>query len=145
MNATVKNFAFRMIITSLGVFAMNAELWYAFFVKHIVATSLDVRVPFTQERSNAEFLGNIMIHVSYLIYGSLGFVGMEIGLELFVGVVSVTPQLIAYEFRKLADQIEANKFTNLQTRVTFRNIVMQIMDIDKYKHSSNLTLFIFVT
>lgn len=132
MDESLKNFIIRLIITTFGVFAMNIGLWYAFFVKHIVATSLDVRVPFTEERSYGEFYVNISIHLSYLVCGSLGFVGMEIALELFMGVVSISPKLMEFKFRKLADKIEEKTFTELQTRVTFRNIVQQIMDIDRY-------------
>lgn len=145
MDLCVKNFAIRLIITSVGVTAMNVGLWYAFFFKHIIATSLDVRVPFTEEKSYEEFYGNIAIHVSYLIYGSLGLIGMEIAMELFLCVVTISPKLIAYEFRKLANKIEMKRFTQLQTRVTFRNIVQQIMDIEEYIMSlfTNITNSIY--
>lgn len=138
MDESMKNFAIRLIITTLGVFAMNYGSWHAFFIEHIVATSLDCRVPFTGERSYGEFYVNIAIHSSYLVCGSLGFVGMEIALELFTGVVAIAPKLIALEFRKLANKIEEKTFTELQIRVTYRNIVQQIMDIDELVKSSKI-------
>lgn len=65
------------------------------------------------------------------VYGTIGYFGMEIAMELFVGVMTISPKLIELEFQKLVKNIENNSINELQSRIIFRNIVQQITDIDE--------------
>lgn len=132
MDVAMKNFSIRMIIITLSVVAMNIGATYAFLFKGIKTTVVDVRIPFTEERSYEEFFGNIVVHLWMGIYGTFGYLALEIGMELLVGVVAMAPRLVEYEFRKLDKNIKKNRFNELQKRLTFRNIVQQIMDVDEY-------------
>lgn len=133
MNVSVKSFLTRMLIITMTVVCVNLRACYALFVQGIKTTVIEVRVPFTVERSYGEFLGNFMIHMSMATYGTLAYVGLEIAMELLIGVVFIAPKLIEHEFQKLNKNISENRFTSMQSRFTFRNIVQQIMDVDKYE------------
>lgn len=131
MNASVKRFLIRIVITTICLIAMTYGPTYAFFIQNIPATGFDLRLPFTDEKSNEEFFGILMFQFILATYGALGLVGMEIAMELFVGMISIVPTLLEYEFRKMDEKIAKNEFNVLELRLTFRNIVQQIMDTDK--------------
>lgn len=135
MDFSVNNFKKRMAIIGLCVVAMTVGPGYAYFIQDVNSTALDVRVPFTDEKSNKEFIASISVQLSFAIYGSFALIGMEIAMEIFVGVVSLAPKIVEFEFRKLDEKIEKNQFTKAQTQLTFRNIVQQIMDTDEYVNS----------
>lgn len=131
MDESVKNFLIRIVIISSSLAAVSSGPIHAYFFKGIKTTIIEVRIPYTDENSNGEFFGNMLVHMCISIYGSLGFVGMEIAMEIFIGVISIGPKLVAYEFRKMDENIKENLFTKLQFRLTFRNIVQQITDVDE--------------
>lgn len=139
MDFSVKNSIIRMIITSICVVAMTSGPSYALFIQHVKATGLDVRVPFTDERSSEEFIISISVQLCLGVYGIVGLLGMEIMMEIFVGFVMIAPKLIEYEIEKMNKKIAEKHFKKLHVRLIFRNIVQQIMDADEYVNSFSVT------
>lgn len=131
MDECIKNFLIRILVISLCFVFMSSGPVYAFFYLDIKTTIIDVRIPCTEEGSNYEFFGNILIHLCISVFGFFAFVGLEITMEVFVGVMFLAPKLVEYEFRKMDAKIENNSFNELQVRLTLRNIIQQIMDDDK--------------
>lgn len=127
-----------MITIAVSVVAMNIGATHAFLFKGIKTTVIDVRIPFTEEKSYEEFFGNIFIHLWMGIYGTTALLAMEIAMEIIVGVIIMAPKLVELEFQKLDKKIKMKQFNEqLQMRLTFRNIIQQIMDIDEYVNSAN--------
>lgn len=63
---------------------------------------------------------------------------IEILMDFIVLTIILSTKLIKFEFRKLDDQIEKAQLTPLQVCCTFKNIVEQMMDIDRYKPALNI-------
>lgn len=93
-----------------------------------------MKIPYTEEKSYEEFFGNIVIHMWMGIYGGLSLVALEVGMEIFFGIVSIAPKLVAAELRKLEKDVSDDNLTKFDARLTFRNIVQQIMDVDEYEN-----------
>lgn len=132
MDFSMRNFLMRMIIIALSIVAMNIGATHAFLFKGIKTTVIDVKIPYTEEESYEEFFGNIVIHMWMGIYGGLSLLALEVGMEVFIGIVAIAPKLVASEFRKLEKEIANNRLNKLQAKLTFQNIIQQIMDIDEY-------------
>lgn len=127
----MKNFLIRMGVLALSLIALNAGPVYQHMSKGIKTTPLEVRIPFTEEKSNEEFLITFIIQCTLGVYGFVGYFSMEVGMELMFGVVNITPILIKHEFRKLDEKIKNNLFNRIQASVIFKNIVQQMMDVDE--------------
>lgn len=67
---------------------------------------------YTEEGSKEEFLTNFMCQLIFVPFAIIAYnIGMEIGMEFFKGILTISPKLIEYEFRKLDKRIEQNIFT----------------------------------
>lgn len=144
MNNSMRSFMLRFMIMlttfTIGYTKMN----YATIVMGIKTTMLEVKIPFTEEKSNEEFLANYVLQTIIASFGFFGYFGMEIAMELMVIAIAISPKLITFEFQKLIEVIENGQLTPSQVCFTFRNIVQQVMDIDKYKSVLNtLKSYIF--
>lgn len=100
-------------------------------IQHVRATTTELKVPFTEEKSNAEFLINMIITVFFASHGGLIYLGMEAMMSVWCDIVTISPKLIKYEFQKLYDKIQEKDFTKQKLRITFLNIVKQIVDTDE--------------
>lgn len=137
MDDCMKSFLFKFL-TIFGSFSIGMlKTYYASIVLGIKTTTTDAKFPFTGEKSSEEFLLNFILQNLIATFGFFGYFCMEGALRLIILVVNSAPQLIKYELRKLDDKIERNQIASLQIVTTFRNIVQQIMDADRYKSILN--------
>lgn len=78
IDGTMKHFICKISII-LGSMTV-ALIWptYQFFSHGIRTTALQVKLPFIEEKSSAEFLGNFILQCIILGHGLLGYVGLEL-------------------------------------------------------------------
>lgn len=94
-------------------------------------TMTNVRIPFTDEFSDAEFIANFALSALIGIHGFIGYIGLEVVMALDINVMRVTPKLVEIEFNKLDKSLKEKTLTKTSFLYTFNNIVKQCLDIDK--------------
>lgn len=131
IDTSVKSFrtkiATMFLTINLSVFGMI----YAPIFENMKATTTELKMPFTEENSNNEFLLNMTLTIFFATHGGLIYLGMEVMMSVWCDIVTISPKLIKYEFQKLYDKIRENGFTEQKLRITFLNIVKQIVDTDE--------------
>lgn len=132
MDDSMKSFRLRITIILLSICTLNAGPMYEQIFKGAEAsTALEIRIPFVAEKSLAEYFIISVYQIPIAVNGIYGYTAMEVAMELIFGVLKVSPILIKHEFQKFDEKINQNIFTKMQTLVTLRNIVQQIMDTDE--------------
>lgn len=130
MDICMKNFMSRMSLM-FGVFSIGLfKMHYAMIFMGIKTTSVEVKLPFIEENSNNEFALNYLFQTIVFSFGLCVFFVVETSMELCMLVIAISPKLIAFEFRKMDENIEKGQSNPLQVHFTFRNIVQQVMDMD---------------
>lgn len=132
IDETFKNFFCKMgiLIGSLVV----ALIWptHELILHGIKTTALQVKLPFVEEKSNAEFMGNLLFQFIFLGHGFLGYIGLEVGIDAATDVIQITHKILEYRLRKMNDQCKEKSLNDSQLFSVFRNVVQQIRDHDKY-------------
>lgn len=133
MNKSIRSYMLRIVIMfttfTIGYTKMN----YATIALGIKTTSVEVKIPLTKEKSNYEFGMNYVLQTIIAAYGFFGYICMETAMELIMLAVASSPKLIKFEFQKMDTKIEKGLLNPLQVLFTFRNIVQQVMDVDRYE------------
>lgn len=134
IDGTMKHFICKIsiILSSMTV----ALIWptYQVFSHGIRTTALQVKLPFIEEKSNAEFLGDFILQCIILGHGLLGYVGLEVGIETPTDFILISQKLLEYRLKKMDDQQEIEPLTHSQLFSVLRNVVQRIHDYDKYGH-----------
>lgn len=131
MDNSIKKFISRFVIM-FSIFAIAiTKIYYVTIFMGIKTTTTEVKIPFIEEKSNDDFLANIILQTILSSYGLFGFIAMEVGMELNALVVAISSKLIKFEFNKLDEWIERAKLSPMQLCTSLRNIVQQVMDVDK--------------
>lgn len=147
IDRSMRSFMTRFLVM-LGAFIIGMiRIFYANIFLKIKTTVIELKIPFIEANSDAEFAVNFVLQSLMLLYALLGYIGMEVAMELTILPGYATPKLVEHEFRKLDRKIEESCFDEMQVRLTFRNILLQMMDYDKYElisielNASQFTIF----
>lgn len=132
MDKSMRSFISRFMIMFCTFAVGICRLIYTNVFLGIKTTTTEFKMPFTEEKSDIEFTLNFLIQTVLIAYGLFGYIGMESAMEVAVVCVNTASQAIKYEFQKLDANIALRRFNDVQERLTFRNIVQQIMDADRY-------------
>lgn len=99
------------------------------YVNHgIKTTTTNLRFPFTDENSNAEFIANIAFQFLIFFHGFSLYVGLEVTMLIFENTSNVTTKLIENDLKRF-DLM--NEISEPQERAIFKNIVKQAIDTDR--------------
>ncbi|XP_031619257.1 uncharacterized protein LOC116338265 [Contarinia nasturtii] len=128
----VKNVLFRISLVFLSFAFIELSLIYKYITDGTKSTMTQLRIPFTEENSNAEYIGNTLIQTSIGFHGFPGFIIMEIALEAFLGCIMIAPKLIEHEFEKMNDIIEKQKYNKLQVIGAFKYTMSLSMDAEEF-------------
>lgn len=132
----MKNFIFKMAIIFSS--AITALIWptYLFVSQGIKTTVTELKLPFIDENSDAEFIGNLLFQSVIVGHGFAGYVGLEVGMDICTDFVSVSQKLFKFRLLILDDQHEEISLTELPKLV--KNVIEQVRTYDWYE-------FIFVS
>lgn len=108
-------------------------------VHHIKVTTFEVRVPFTEEKSEAEYLFNVLYQTSYASIGASFYIGMETMMEIFSNIITIVPKLTEYKLKNMIDKFTKNNITKQQLNFALKDVAKLSIDTDKYK-----MLFLFL-
>lgn len=131
MDTTMRRFIIKMAVMVLSLSSAEFGPIYVYIFYEIKTTTVDVRVPSTEEGSDAEFAINFLLMNCIAAHGGLQYVGLEVIMSLFENIVTLAPKLVGYKLRMLANEYANESITELEMRLRFRNVVEQSFDVDK--------------
>lgn len=132
MDIFVKNFLIKMSMMVFGYTCAMMGPTYSYLIQGIRTTTIEVKVPFTEERSYVEFSINMSIQMSYAIVGGLEYIGLEIMMDLFRNVITIAPALVHYRLNKYIREYKDEMISEPQLRFAFTSIMKQAVDADEY-------------
>lgn len=132
IDATVRSFWIKMALMLLALQGSMVGPCYAYIMHGTKTTMTNVQIPFIEQNSNAEFMGNLILSSIIGIHGFSGYIGLEVAMALFSDVVTIIPKLIKLEFERVDERIEKGRISVLHLNSIFSNIVKQATDSDKY-------------
>lgn len=132
IDATVKRFIVKMAMLFLSFGAGVTGPVYALLFYGINTTTIEVKFPYIEEKSDAEFIGNFLLQTMIASHGIIGYIGIEVAMGFFSDIVIILPKIAAHELNKLDISIENGHLNHAQVRLTVRNIVKQALDADEY-------------
>lgn len=126
----MKNFIFKMAIISSS--AVTGIIWptYQFVSQGIRTTATEVKFPFIDENSDAEFIGNLLLESVIAVHGLAGYVGLEVGMDICTNLVSVSQKLLEYRLLILDEQHE--KISSTHPQKLFKNVIQQVQIYEWY-------------
>lgn len=90
-----------------------------------------MKLPFVAAGSNKEFLGNLILQVIVAYMGLLGYVGMEVAVDCARDASTIKPKIVEHHMSELTIKIKKKSINDLEIAVTFRNIILQVLDSDR--------------
>lgn len=127
----MKRFILKMgIILASSAIALSAAP-YAYLVNGVLSTTIESRIPFTEPKSMAEFIGNFMVQCICGLHGGLNYIGFELYQSILENVVTIAPRLIKTDLVQAVESYERKQISELELRKRIGNIVKQSNDIDE--------------
>lgn len=131
MDKTMRSFIIKMANIFLSFSLAIVGPTYGYFYLGIRSTTVEVRIPFTKENSDAEFVGRFILQSIIAFHGILMYTGVEVFIALLSNVIIISPLLIKFELKQLCDGYKTKSIIDAELRYRFKNIVKQSRDIDK--------------
>lgn len=130
INASIKSFIVKMAMIFSS--AVTALIWptYQFVSQGIKTTATQVKFPFIDENSDAEFIGNFIFQSVIMIHGFIGYIGLEVGMNICTDLISVTQNLLEYRIKMLDVQREKEPSLN-DSQQLFGGVIQQIRTYNK--------------
>ncbi|XP_055298571.1 uncharacterized protein LOC129566554 [Sitodiplosis mosellana] len=132
MDASMRNFLIKL---ALLIFGVQCGIWgpiYVYFSAGLKTTTIEVKFPFTEEKSNAEYAMNMLLQWIGFGTGGLIFFGIEVAMQIIGNVVTVSSKLIRNRLKELDKKIEENMLSELELRFVFKDITKEILDYENY-------------
>lgn len=120
-----------MLMMGCGATPGVAATIYAYFVYGIKSTTVEVKIPFTDEKSNIEFIINMILQFTIFIHGFFIYLGIETIMDIFQNVAQFSPILIKSRLKQLEEMNEKGELSEAQVYHMFKDIVKQALDCDK--------------
>lgn len=131
IDITIKRFAIKFLTIAFGGCAAVSGPVYVYITDGIKTSITDLRIPFTEEGSNAEFVVNLIYQFNIFSHGILLYTGLEVMISIFENVIILSPQLIKHELKKLNAKQNSKEFTDQQVHDCFKNIVKRTIDVQR--------------
>lgn len=135
MDRTMRSFLYKATILSTS--AGLSVIWpsYQSLTAEAKITSLQLKFPFIEENSYAEFAGNILLECNILGHGFLGYVAIEVGMDIVTDYVAISRSLLQYRLKKMFRAREANGSANIIPMLG--DIVRCLQNFDKYGRNNS--------
>lgn len=108
MDITTRKYAIKIVAILCSFTLCMIGPAHAYFVSGIKTTTTEMRIPFCDPKSDAEFSINLLIQIVVGTTGIVGYIGMELFPSLFENVVTIAPLLVEHELTHTI-QLYANK------------------------------------
>lgn len=130
MDITIKSSLRKTAI--LITFCTAITIWstYQTMTDEVKITVMQLKLPYVEENSYAEFIGNVLLELNVLGHGFLGYLASEVGVDIVNDFVAIAPKILKYQLKKMIQQHEKN--SSADTVSALGNIVQHLRDYDKY-------------
>lgn len=134
IDQSIRSFFYKMTIILISIFF--AAFWPSFqtFSHQDKITTFKLKFPHINENSYSEFVANILFECNVCVYGFLGYVSIEVGMDIVTDFILISRKLLRYRLRKLLNRYKEKPCTDFETISTLRNIVEHLREFDKYDH-----------
>lgn len=131
IDTTMKNYVTKMGTIFLSyIFALIGPT-SAYFLHGIKTTTSEMRMPFCEPKSNAEFLLNFFLQTAIALHGITFYIGLEVVLSLFENIVTIAPRLVKSELENTIQMYEDKSISESELRWRVGRIVKFSQDTDK--------------
>lgn len=131
LDETMKKFIIKMAVFVASAAVSLSWQTYQNIFYGTKTTLTQLKFPFIDEGSNAEFVANLLLQTGIVIHGFLGYIGLEIGTSIESDFISVARKLLEYKLSKLETQYEDGVFVDSQIPFQLRKILHVIRCYDK--------------
>lgn len=132
IDETVRMLITKMFMMTMAMLSFNVGPIYSYFAHGTKTTMTNVKVPFTERYSNAEFMANVVLSAVIGIHGYIGYIGLEVSMALFSDVVTISPKLVEYDLNGLIEGNKTKTISQVDLKYSFKNIIKQSSDADEY-------------
>lgn len=131
IDETIKSISFKGLVMVLSFFVASAWPMYLFFTYGIKSTMIQAKIPFANENSNVEFLGNFSLECMLCSYGILAYIGLEIAVAICTDYLSVSRSFLEHRLYKLLNQHQKHLLKEPNLFESIKNIVHYIQEFDE--------------
>lgn len=131
MDTTMRRFIIKMLTINVSFFIGAAGIFYTYFVHGIISTILEIRIPFCEPKSDAEFIVKLVLQILIGGHGLIMYFGIEMYFSMFENIVTIAPKLIKIDLKHTIQMYEEGSIAELELRRRIRNIVKLCSDSDK--------------
>lgn len=117
-----------LILSACGILIGPTYVYFAYGIK---TTITDVLILFTEENSEAEFLGNTLLQTIVAGHGVFRYFANEVAMTIYGDVVQISPKIMELELKRLDKNIEKKRINQIKMRRTIINIIKQALDVEK--------------
>lgn len=111
MDESMKRFLIKMAMMTFGyTIAITATL-ISIAILGVKSTTTEDKFPFIEAKSNTEFIANLWFQTVVGAHAGVGYVGIEMIMEIFTNVVTITPKLARFKLEKLIEEYEMGRIT----------------------------------
>lgn len=128
IDVTARRFVIKYLTITVAAFLAVAGPTYDYTTNGIKTSTTELRIPFTEPGSNAEFIINVILQFNIYLHGATVYIGLEIMVSIFENVMMLTPQLVRFELKKLSIKQENKELSDQQVSACFKNILKQVLD-----------------
>lgn len=123
--------------------ASIAGMWPTFqsLFQKTKITALEVKFPYTSEKSNAEFIGNMLLECNIFTHGFLGVFAVEVGMDISDDFITLSRKLLNYRLQQLSDQ--RVKKSSAQLSSELRMIVQNLEEFNGWAYRFISKVFIY--
>lgn len=131
VDGTVRSFFIKMGMLYFFLLASQSGPLYE-YIKYGTRTTLtELKVPYQAEKSDNEYMGNVVLQGIIGSFGGLAYVAIEVAMTLADDVASILPKIVKYELEKFRDMLKNVKLSKAKKDSTFKVIVKHALVADR--------------
>lgn len=131
IDRSIRAFFHKMTLICISIFF--AVIWPSFqsLSHENKITTFKLKFPYINENSYSEFGANIFFECNVLVYGFLGYVSIEVGMDIVTDFIVISRTLLEYRLKKLLNRYKKKLCNDFETTATLRSIVENLREFDK--------------
>lgn len=131
IDISMRRFVVKLLLIALASPLAVCGPIYAYIIDGTLTSTTDLRIPFTEADSNAEFTINMFFQFNMYLHGGTMYLGVEVLVSIIENLMALQPCLVQFELGKLIEKQKSKKLSEHQICIHFKNIAKQVLDTEK--------------
>lgn len=133
VDVSMKKYITKMALMLLGYFAAIFGPIYSIILGEKLVTTIEIKVPFASEKSTTDIVANQLIQLAYATVGGSFYIGIEVMMEIFSSIITISPKLVENKLEKFIGDFAAKRITvhmsqnNPSTLTSMKRIVLMFL------------------